>query len=936
LLHVSVVQAIGARVWVNGCIIYSQQNPGNLPSLVNQCAKIIGNTNNAYYLGQFRRYCANTNAYGWIGNANCTTGFTPYPGMIPVQTVTPTISVSPTQGSSPTPTLTNTSTSTVTPSQRVTCTPTCTQTKTPTQTPTNTRTRSQTPTNTRTRSQTPTQTRTATQTATNTRTQTQTSTRTNTQTSTRTSSYTPTVTSTASNTPTVTSTKTYTNTVSNTATQGVTVTTTRSRTSSYTRTPTVSRTASLPSQSCLAYSYDISDTRSYVPLSGSDRGVNAYNLVDGQSADLFGIPGYTNYNNGEAFLDFRAGDGICIDNSSLKFNPVNGVTVAGWFKLTDVTQNNKLWTQWPNNTSHYVFSLGACTDCTLEFDVYNSSGQQLGYRNSTIPMLSSTDEVYHIAASYNPASGETKLYLNGVCRDGSTNSCADKTPRCSTCGMRIGSQEQGGYSGYTYFYSGGLYNCALTDSEISDLYYNKLFRYYPNVTQTPTRTRTHTSTPTQGSSPTATLTQYPTYTQVPNVNNVCVYFDASDANTHVTVNCIKDTVNNVCYTTSGTSGNNVGQLNGYYCHGYFNYGSSFAPNLSNFTADVWFAVNNTESQNPLWASWASSKWTLMMQSRIGQINFGVRDESQNDISAPVYCWSCMTCGAGDLVHAAFVYNATCGTNKLFINGSCVGGCSFTAGTRPYSNSGNLFLGLKEDTGTVFSGKLYKANFYREALSDTQVGNLYTCYKNKFSVCPTPTPTSTKTPTQTLTPTKGAVVPTSNLQLYVDATNTLSYPVSGGNVLFDISGNGVNGTISGATLTESTTEPRNFYFDGNDAITFSTTAISTDWTVTIVVKPENLTSDQYLFETSTSNGIATIVNYVDGKYNLYSNSVGYPYGNTPAVTEMDVNYGKYQVITWRRKDDQLYDYLDGVLTVNVPITYNESSFYPNATFRIGCI
>lgn len=66
--------------------------------------------------------------------------------------------------------------------------------------------------------------------------------------------------------------------------------------------------------------------------------------------------------------------------------------------------------------------------------------------------------------------------------------------------------------------------------------------------------------------------------------------------------------------------------------------------------------------------------------------------------------------------------------------------------------------------------------------------------------PTITPTITSTPTNTPTPTATPAVPvTSNLILYFDPSNPSSYP-GAGTTINDLSGNGLNGSMSGITFT----------------------------------------------------------------------------------------------------------------------------------------
>jgi len=71
-----------------------------------------------------------------------------------------------------------------------------------------------------------------------------------------------------------------------------------------------------------------------------------------------------------------------------------------------------------------------------------------------------------------------------------------------------------------------------------------------------------------------------------------------------------------------------------------------------------------------------------------------------------------------------------------------------------------------------------------------------------TITPTPTSTTTVTPTNTNTPTPTstpAVPVTTNLRLYYDPSNLLSYPGTG-TTINDLSGNGLNGSMSGITFT----------------------------------------------------------------------------------------------------------------------------------------
>jgi hypothetical protein len=96
-------------------------------------------------------------------------------------------------------------------------------------------------------------------------------------------------------------------------------------------------------------------------------------------------------------------------------------------------------------------------------------------------------------------------------------------------------------------------------------------------------------------------------------------------------------------------------------------------------------------------------------------------------------------------------------------------------------------------------------FYNRQLSLAEITQQYNYLAPRFvepTATPTITPTNTPTNTTTTTPTPTstpAVPVTSNLRLYYDPSNPLSYSGSG-TVINDLSGNGLNGTMSNITFT----------------------------------------------------------------------------------------------------------------------------------------
>jgi hypothetical protein len=134
------------------------------------------------------------------------------------------------------------------------------------------------------------------------------------------------------------------------------------------------------------------------------------------------------------------------------------------------------------------------------------------------------------------------------------------------------------------------------------------------------------------------------------------------------------------------------------------------------------------------------------------------------------------------------------TSSIFyINGTQVGTVVYGAGGDTHLEWGNNGLAIQP------FGYLANLYFYNRKLTLGEITQQYNYLAPRF-VEPTPTPTSTPTPTTTTTPTATPAVPvTSNLSLYYDPSNPSSYPGTG-STINDLSGNGLNGSMSGITFT----------------------------------------------------------------------------------------------------------------------------------------
>jgi len=127
--------------------------------------------------------------------------------------------------------------------------------------------------------------------------------------------------------------------------------------------------------------------------------------------------------------------------------------------------------------------------------------------------------------------------------------------------------------------------------------------------------------------------------------------------------------------------------------------------------------------------------------------------------------------------------------------------TFTVGTINLTN----YLGIGSEGaagyGRFLDGYVAGCKIYGKALSASEVSQNYEQTKTEFSNLP--------------------VIVTSNLHFYLDADVYSSY-IGSGTSWNDLSGNGYNGTLT-SSPTFISTEPKNFYFNGNYALLPANTA-----------------------------------------------------------------------------------------------------------------
>jgi len=339
----------------------------------------------------------------------------------------------------------------------------------------------------------------------------------------------------------------------------------------------------------------------------------------------------------------------------------------------------------------------------------------------------------------------------------------------------------------------------------------------PSETPTQTPTPTNTETPTPTVTPTSTETQTPTPTSTPTSTNLTtdriLYWNFSDPISYSGTSTVFDLENNSNGTImnsplSGDTGcGTFVDFNGTTQYIYSNTDlSSFftgvSPNKSEVTSIfMWiYPQGDGVILSEVGVANSLDGWhTSIIEMVSGTLKFGLWNGTANSVVT-----SSITTPFNNWYYVGMTYNGS--TLTAYVNGVSAGNITFNR-IAPYnSGTGLFYLLAHQDTTNMGDGgfgdyRVGSFEVYTTSLNSTQINNNYTESLINY-ICPTPTPTNTPTvtPTNTPTPTSTPAVPvTSNLRLYYDPSNPSSYPGTG-TTINDLSGNGLNGSMSGITFT----------------------------------------------------------------------------------------------------------------------------------------
>ncbi len=714
-------------------------------------------------------------------------------------TETPTETPTSTPSNTPTETPTETPTQTVSPTETPTETPTSTPSNTPTETPTETPTQTVSPTETPTTTPTSTPSNTPTETPTNTPTETETSTPTPTETET------PTPTPTNTETPTSTPSETPTNTPtpSTTATPGVTPTATESPTPTTTETPTETPT-NTPTET---------ETPTPTPTltqTPTETETPTPTTTETPTSTPSNTPTESPTNTPTETETPTPTPSVTITQT-----PSNTPTETPTETPTQTVSPTETPTTTPTETP---------TNTPTETPTNTPTESETPTPTPSVsPTLTPTNTI-------TPTTTETSTPTQTM----TNTETPSQTPTNTTTSTVTPTPTETPTPTPTLPDEGFLLQEDFSLLQQEDL--NGILIQFPSPTPTNTPTSTVTQTPTITSTSTNTPTPSPTSNIV--TSGLVIQLDAYNSSSYPgTGTTVFDLTSSFNHTLTNAPYTVLNSIKCFDCNGAVNTSIrsiSTGPTLpsSGYTYISWVRLRNDTSVYRTLYRTAPNDHPLLVA--VGSNNLGFYDNNTSsfinagyDVSPIVETW----------VQLTVVANSTGST--YYVNGTQVGNTvAYTAGGNRHDYWGSI-------AGQP-SGYVANMYYYNRSLSLEEITQQYNYLSPRFvepTPTPTVTPTNTTTPTSTVTqtptttttttPTPTSAPVTSNLVLYYDPSNPSSYSGSG-TVINDLSGNGLNGTMSNITFTS----PYFSYNGTNSQIAIPDNALlepgSGDWTIEVWV------------------------------------------------------------------------------------------------------
>ena len=144
----------------------------------------------------------------------------------------------------------------------------------------------------------------------------------------------------------------------------------------------------------------------------------AQDIVGGHHGTLLGSPAFTLGKVGQALQFDYVNDAVRVPaNSALDVGQGGGFTVEGWIRPNDLTLQHPIaeWNDDQGNIGTHFWTSHLGTDgqiASLIANIVDSNGTSHGIRSG--PNLLTTTRFYHVALTYDKASGIAAIYIDGV------------------------------------------------------------------------------------------------------------------------------------------------------------------------------------------------------------------------------------------------------------------------------------------------------------------------------------------------------------------------------------------------------------------------------------------------------------------------------------------------------------------------------------------
>ena len=317
--------------------------------------------------------------------------------------------------------------------------------------------------------------------------------------------------------------------------------------------------------------------------------------------------------------------------------------------------------------------------------------------------------------------------------------------------------------------------------------------------------------------------------------------------------------------------------------------------------------------------WSSLVWVTYF---IGLQSNRLKFQGYGASSAGFSIYPTQTLGTGAWHHVVGTFNGTTATDgaRLYVDGVLYDSATSTAASVTYTGKrGGIYLGSDYSNNTAyFTGKMGAVQFYKGALTAQQVKENFNQQSSRFNV-----------PNW-----RNRDIVKDGLVAWYDAGISASYPGSG-STWSDISGNGYDGTITGATYSTDGGGSIDFTGSGDNVNVRSNLVLKTEggWTIESWVKADAVSGGPYNFTGHDSpDTVGWYWSVYNSKLAIWNKAPGvWKYGSTTLSTGVWMHC---VCVSENAAGTSYKMYLNGVIEGGTcaSYTFNGAGDYKNLEFQ----